>query len=267
VLCDDDSVEVPLVASLPTPKLVFNPLLSFGKVVVENTSTQTIELRNVGHREAVWSLEWEDDSPVRVTPSSGRLAPRGKFVDADADGRMEEEEFVEGGAGAWTQALRVDFTADEVGEFRTLIKVKVAGQPTAVLDVSATVVDQKLELVLPGTAGMLTNLPLGVQYFGERREVKAVLVNNGPARCSFSATIADRFEVSEGSESVTVTAHTSTGETFIAGSGKGPAEDFVRAALARVSVALHVCARGMKRVVGTPGLLGVCHRGVWCSGP
>ncbi len=229
VLCDDDRIDVPLHALRPTPRLVFNPVLSFNKVLLESTTTAFVDLKNLGHREAVWSIEWNDESPVRITPSSGTLAPRGKFRDVDADGRMEEDEFFEGAAGQWVQRVQVDFTGEEVGEFRMVARVKVHGQPSSVLDISATVIDQKVELVMHDGGGVLTHVPFGALHFGESREVKATLINNGPVVCSFSATVADRFEVSEGADTLTVTAFTAAGESFVAGSGKGPGDDNVRA--------------------------------------
>lgn len=229
-MCEGDSIEVPLHAFLPVPKVMFDPLVSFGKVVWESVSSAFVEVRNEGFREAKWSITWSDDAPLRIEPSSGILAPKGKFVDLDSDGKLEKDagEFVEGAAGDWSAKLRVEFTAEELGEFRCLAKVKIDGQGSKLLDISATVVEQRIQLVLPNGGGPLTSLHLGALYFGEKREVKAVLMNNGPAPCSFTASIADRFDVNEGADTVTGVV-AATGEQFVPGRGADPAPETVRA--------------------------------------
>lgn len=228
-MTEGDSIDIPLHAYLPVPKVNFDPLVSFGKVVVENTTSTYFELRNDGFREAKWSIQLPDDTPLRVEPSSGILAPKGKFMDLDADGKLEQDagEYVTGAAGEWTTRVRVDFTGEELGEFRAFAKVKIEGQGSKTLDISATVVEQRIQLVLPGDGGPLTNLHFGALYYGEKREVKAVLVNNGPAPCSFSAAIADRFEVNDSTGAVNGFV-SATGETFVVGRGGGPARDTVR---------------------------------------
>ncbi len=61
-------------AYLPTPKVMFDSLLAFGKVVLDNSSALFLELRNEGMREAAWSIQCDEDAPLRIEPAKGALA-------------------------------------------------------------------------------------------------------------------------------------------------------------------------------------------------
>ncbi len=145
----------------------------------------------------------------------------------------------------------MEFTAEALGDFRVLATVRIEGQSSKSLDVNAAVVEQRVELVLPGGGGPLSSLHFGALYFGEKREIKALLVNNGPAPCSFIAAIADRFDINETADTVTGTV-LATGETFFPGKGAAPSADNVSTAVA-VCVYVCMCALFLMRIASVGG--------------
>lgn len=225
IQCEGDRVDIPLAAFLPAPNITFDSLVNLGKVVLEGSASAIVELANEGWREARWSVDFGDDSPVSASPSSGVLAPKGKFVDNDGDGMMEADrgEYVVGAAGEWTCKVRITFSGDTLGDFRGLGKVLVEGYGAKTIDVSATVVEQRLSLLLPEGGGPLTQAHFGALYFGEKREIKALLVNSGPVPCAFNAALADRFDVNASTGAVVGYINGST-ETVIPGKTVPPAD-------------------------------------------
>ena len=199
-----DKLEVPLHAYIPAPKIVFDSFVNMGTVVQKNSVTKFIDITNEGHKGGAFKISYDESLPITVSPKEGFLNPRGKYMDLDNDGRMEmdEGEFVEGAAGKFQEKIRIDFIGGDLGVFRTLINVSVDGEAPAegtdaldatgtaatsrVMDVSATVVDQKLDIILPEGGGHVSSIPFGKIYFGQERVVTALLVNNGPMPASYS---------------------------------------------------------------------------------
>lgn len=192
VLCGEERVEVPLHAYMPAPDIQFDGFVNLGAVVVDNTSSALVEMRNEGHRTGKFKITWDPELPIKITPAKGKLAPRGAFVDMDADGVMEEDEFVVGAKGKSTETIKVELTSSDVGVFRALATVELEGQPNRVLDINATVVEQRLELVLPDGGGPMSELHFGTLFHGQQRSVTALLVNNGPVPLSFSLSLGDK---------------------------------------------------------------------------
>jgi hypothetical protein len=75
----------------------------------------------------------------------------------------------------------VSFTGQDLGTFHGVAQVYIDGQPAHVLDVSVTVVEESIELVLPDSKGStkngkkITQMNFGHLYFGQKRVVKYVL--------------------------------------------------------------------------------------------
>jgi len=104
-------VSVPLRAFAPAPLVEFDGFADLGVVVHENKVSRVIEFRNTGHLRAEINIKYDDSLPLSITPSSFYLAPKGAFMDLDKDGRMEEDEFVEGARGVWKTNVTVEFEA------------------------------------------------------------------------------------------------------------------------------------------------------------
>jgi hypothetical protein len=183
-----DKLEVSLHAYIPAPKIVFDSFVNMGTVVLDNSVTAFIDITNEGHKGGSFSISYDESLPITVSPKEGFLNSKGSYVDLDNDGRMEmdEGEFVVGAAGKFKDKIRIDFTGKTLGMFRTLLNVSVNGEASRVLDVSATVVEQQLAILLPDGGGNVSSIPFGTIYFGEERVVTALLVNNGPVPASYS---------------------------------------------------------------------------------
>jgi hypothetical protein len=88
---------------------------------------------------------------------------------------------------ASVQRVKVEVRGNEVGTMRLLAAVQIDGeQTTRMIDINANVVEQRLEMMLPGRPRIpLTELPFGTVHYGERRTLAVVIVNNGPRQQPF----------------------------------------------------------------------------------
>ena len=71
------------------------------------------------------------------------------------------------------------------------------GQPSGALDINANVVEQKLELSFPEGGGQADEVPFGTVYYGMKRQIKALLTNNGPHTCQFNIKVEENAEDEE----------------------------------------------------------------------
>lgn len=192
VLCGSQSISVPLHAYVPAPKIEFDGFVNLGVVVRDNTAAKYVTLRNTGHRAGRFRINFDPELPLQVSPAEGVLQPGTRLPGDAAGGEASDDEDASGMGGAAhaghsEERVRIAFTGHELGVFRALLHVEVEGSlAPRVLDVSATVVEQHVELVMPEGGGKLETVQFGALYYGEQRTVKAVLVNNGPMPCAFA---------------------------------------------------------------------------------
>jgi hypothetical protein len=179
-------LEVPLNAYIPAPDIQFNGFIDMGVIVYQNKNTAVLDFVNDGYAEGSFNITYDEALPIRVTPQQGKLEAKGSFVDKDQDGRMEEDEFVAKDKSLYSKQVKIEFTGENVGNFRELINVELTGQPDRVIDVSAEVMEQKLQLLLPDGVGPVSHIPFGCIHFGQTRNVTAMLMNNGPLPVSFN---------------------------------------------------------------------------------
>ena len=59
------------------------------------------------------------------------------------------------------------------------------------MDVTATLVNQSMELVFPNRSGAVDQINFETIYEGEKRKIPALLVNNGPNPISFTLALTD----------------------------------------------------------------------------
>ena len=158
-------------------------MVSFGTVVLENTETKTILLRNTGSVAGKFKVLAEDGSAVSITPNEGEVG--GVDVpQSNSDPRVESE------LPSYEEALvKVDFHAKQLGAFRELITFEVDGSEAKILDVNANVVEQRLELIHLHGNGQVHEIMFPTVYFGEQEIQEVLLVNNGPVQSSFTLAL------------------------------------------------------------------------------
>lgn len=169
------TVRLPLLATRPAPLLRFDPLADLGTVVLNGSAQKTVRIVNAGTRDADFEIEIDAALPLRVSPQKGNIPCGGTAALSGARALRNEVDLV------------LDFEAKEAGAFRALARVKVAGQRDLILDVSAMVLEQRLELV--GMEGILSNVDFGSCFFGKAASRHAALVNRGPHPVAYSIAL------------------------------------------------------------------------------
>ena len=92
-----------------------------------------------------------------------------------------------------TRKIALEVQCDDLGEFREAVMVDVIGgvEDKLLLDVTAQVVSQKLTLLSTENGALLDSIAFGGLYYGQKKEIRALLVNSGPKQLSFSVSYAD----------------------------------------------------------------------------
>ena len=171
VSSSSETIEIPLRAFAPAPQLEFDGFLNLGTVVLGDTVAKYVDITNVGRREGRVAITWEADAPVTISPP--------EFVLSGTD---------EDDGSNCSRRVKVEVQGTDLGAMRLLASVKLDGeQSSRMIDINANVVEQRLELVLPGRLDVpLSELPFGSVHYGERRTVTVLLVNNGPRQQPFA---------------------------------------------------------------------------------
>ena len=187
VSSDTETIEIPLRAYAPAPMLEFDGFLNLGTVVLGDTVAKYVDIVNIGRREGRVSITWDADAPVTISPAEFVLAGTEDDDDAMAGGRS---------AAPSSRRVKVEVQGNDMGAMRLLAAVQLDGeQSTRMIDVNANVVEQRLEMMLPGRPGVpLTELPFGSVHYGERRTLKVLIVNNGPQPQPFVFDVNEREE-------------------------------------------------------------------------
>jgi len=180
VVCGDHEYEVALRGTAPGPRLeiVGGGLLDLGTVLKGAAAEAFVEVRNVGSRPAELHVTGDFGPGLTVSPTCAVLAPLHgpKASSSLKDGKLGEK-------------LRIEFSSDTVGAFRSCVHFEISGQPAKVLDVCAAVVEQSLELVLPNNGGKAdSKIIFGSLYFGEKSTRTLLLVNNSPQASEYCIT-------------------------------------------------------------------------------
>jgi len=185
---ESDTLEIPLYAHRPSPKLQFDALCDLGACVKDGSVSKSIMFQNVGTAPAKFKIiigdEWA--SLLLISPMEGVLAPLQMHLDLDGDGDVEmDNEVITNKAGS-QQEIHLTLDPKDLGPVRILCAVKVEGQPDMLLDVSAQVVEQKLEFVSSDGHTQLDKVDFGALYFGQIQQFTAILINHGPQTTGYS---------------------------------------------------------------------------------
>lgn len=193
IVSENQRIEVPLHSFFPAPDIVFDGFVNLGAVVLDNTAAKYVTFTNMGYDDGEFRIVYDQESPVSISPDYGRLDAVGRHITLDGDHSPEYEMALQQAKAKCSQRVKVEFRAEALGVFRSVATVELPGFPSKVLDISATVVEQRLELLLPGDGGPVSHLPFGTLFFGQNRVIETTLVNHGPQACAFSLSMAQSF--------------------------------------------------------------------------
>mmetsp|Transcript_76352 Transcript_76352/g.221693 ORF Transcript_76352/g.221693 Transcript_76352/m.221693 type:complete len:2886 (+) Transcript_76352:129-8786(+) len=169
IKAEDFKFEVPLTAIAPCADISFDPRVDFGTVTTKRTHQREVTFRNDGSEPGSFEI-LQPARILKVTPQSGRL-------------RSGE-----------SQRVKVELTAEQPTSLHESIEVKMEGLSSLVLpsrniDVHGKIQDQALCLYLDGQT--VESLDFGSLYHGQEKVISAMLANNGPTACSFSAQVVE----------------------------------------------------------------------------
>ena len=182
VMTESGAVEVPLHAYAPTALVEFDNFVNLGIVVKNNSVTKLVPFKNVGLAPTNFTITWDETLPLRITPASGVLGPTPRTAEDGLvlESRSRLEEANPDYKAPAEMNIAVELSPQAEGAFRTVAKVEFPGQQPKLLDIHATVVEQRLSLTLAEGGALLSSIPFGVLFYGQTRTVHTMLVNNGP---------------------------------------------------------------------------------------
>eukprot|EP00002_Diphylleia_rotans_P030530 TRINITY_DN6284_c0_g1_i1.p1 TRINITY_DN6284_c0_g1~~TRINITY_DN6284_c0_g1_i1.p1 ORF type:complete len:2909 (+),score=517.05 TRINITY_DN6284_c0_g1_i1:178-8904(+) len=183
VMSNSEKLEIPLHSYMPSPCIEFAPQIDLGTVLMSNTCAASIELKNTGNRKGTYSFSWDPSFPIRIVPRTGTLQPAGKAGSKDT--------------------VKLEFTPVSLGIIRGLVHLEQMNQscPRS-FEVTASVVEQNLELIFSEGGGSLDNIHFGSLYYGQERTISCFLVNNSPQVASFAISIQEDAQTDRSRSSI-----------------------------------------------------------------
>lgn len=183
-------VEIPMHAYRPRAELVVESVLNFGPVVHENVPFRTLRIANRGKRAGHFAFDVSMiDGSAGATPLAASRDRSVFTIVPDASSLQPGEE----------KELRVELDARSLGPARGLAHLTVTGGiGPSLVDLSANVLMQRVEMLDPKGVLMPKHLHFGQLFAGLDRQQTCTLINNGPSLVSFSfATLHDDDEPQE----------------------------------------------------------------------
>jgi hypothetical protein len=170
VMCEEDKILVPVRAFAPCADLFFDGFCHFGGVAPESMTIRYVDVVNKGSKAADFKFLQDKVPQFEIEPMMGRLGPAGS-----------DDCFIR---------VRVVFYAKNLGMFRSVVQMEVNSKVIGtLLDMSALVVRQQVQLVSPDGTGKLDTLNFGTVYFGEERTQQITFVNDGTEPLEFNSTV------------------------------------------------------------------------------
>lgn len=159
----EQPIEIHFHAIKASSDIKYEPLVNFGFVLPGQSKKELVSFKNEGKIMGNVELLYEQTPDFKVDPKSFQIEPNK------------------------TAKIQFTFTAGENPDFiRKIIDVVVGQEKIGIIDVNATIVKQALCVVFEDGGGQTSEILFGNLYFGETREIKASLVNNGPHSSSFN---------------------------------------------------------------------------------
>nr|XP_039264663.1 cilia- and flagella-associated protein 47-like isoform X2 [Styela clava] len=153
---NDDIVEIPLYAYMPTPLLDLEGPVDFGMVVANSkVLSQEVALINHGSMPGEFKISYNGDLPIVIVPTSGKVNPK------------------------TIQLIKVELVTENPCVVNEMAKVKLEGLQDSELQIKGCIVEQGLEL-LSREGISLKCVCFGPAYYGTDRIEQAILYNNGP---------------------------------------------------------------------------------------
>mmetsp|Transcript_18627 Transcript_18627/g.36432 ORF Transcript_18627/g.36432 Transcript_18627/m.36432 type:complete len:3020 (+) Transcript_18627:106-9165(+) len=185
-----EKVYVPVNAFPQAAEIEFDTFINLGTAVISNQLVKFVTFTNHG-----------------ILPGEFKIASGIEPVEGEGEKEKKKEEeaeyvplqlspttaFLEPGQ---SQEVRVEFNPVDLGPFTHKGIVHITGSEqkprTVPFEMSANVVEQSLELSMPGrSAGAIKDIFLGSIYFGQTRVVRATLGNNSPLPTTFAIAMAE----------------------------------------------------------------------------
>jgi hypothetical protein len=180
VVMGSQTIEIPIIANKPAPNVIFNPFLDMGLLLEKQSATATIPFENRGLAPAVVQFKTTRESKFFLEPLKTTIEP------------------------GTTCILNVRCDTREVGTFREVIPISVTGLlEEMTLDLSAQVLSQRLNLMSADKKSILDHVDFGTLYYGQTKEIHAVLVNTGPITANYTIGFQDDLESADPQGSTT----------------------------------------------------------------
>lgn len=171
VVMGQHTFDIPLIANKPAADVVFNPFVDMGLLLEKQPSSTTVTFENRGQVPAVIQFKTTRECKFQLDPLKATIQPQS------------------------TLNLNIRCDTRELGSYRELVPLTVTGLAEEMtLDISAQVLNQKLNLMSLDKKGILDNLDFGTLYYGQSKEIRAVLVNTGPILANFTIGFQDDAE-------------------------------------------------------------------------
>eukprot|EP01041_Mallomonas_annulata_P004748 gene4748-9429_t len=172
-------VELPLYASKPAPDISFDTLVNLGLVVEGQPGTGLITFENVGAVVGRVTIKSDERGVLKFDPSTFDIIPKKSGRDTKV-------------------IVNVRFEGKDLGVFREFVQVLVEGNPEPMtMDISATVVQQKLVLLSQKKGITLDFLDFGSTFYGKTVTKQGTLVNNGPQTVNFNIIYSEDEDMKE----------------------------------------------------------------------
>ena len=169
VRTEEGEIPIPLHAWFPAPNLKFEPVIDLGRVSAQHpVEARKFRMVNVGKKDGQFKFIVDGQMQgLSLTPQSGLIA-----------------------AGA-EMDVSIHYFAAEPGKYSGVVTVSIEGHAPRRLEVVAEVVESRVTLVNPLTGEALSRLNFGKVFFGQNRQVQALLRNSGQHPVSFTVRSPD----------------------------------------------------------------------------
>jgi len=175
-------VELPIYACKPYAVLKFNRILNCGTLILSQSKNHLEEIifENIGDIVGKVKLSYEPDSFIKS------ISPL-KF-DVDSKGKTKS-----------IMKVKVVLDPKQVGEFREIIRVSIAGTiDDLFIEICVIIIEPRLTLITTNGKGLLDSANFGSIFYGESRKIKGYLVNSSPIPLNFTTIYDEEEETVEG---------------------------------------------------------------------